>query len=491
MRDYSHFSYDSFISDLEIVDWNALLSEESLDVNNVFSSFYTKFNKIVNKHAPIKTISNRKAKQLSKPWITRGIRKSIQIKNKLYTTGDAINHKLYRNKICTLTRLSKQQYYSKFFHDNLRNAKKTWEGINSILARGTKSAKSIRFIKDPNNDNSLTSDPSRIANILNDHFASVGPKLANKLPTPQRTYADFLNSSYSPINSFAFNLVTPTEVALEISRIPNHKSHGLYSCPTYLLKCASNIISNILAEILNLSISTGVYPNKLKMAKVTPIYKSDDKSDPNSYRPISLLSNFNRIFEKLMYSRMESFIEQNNLLSPFQYGFRKAHSTQHAILDIVNAIQTNMDKRLFSCGVFVDLKKAFDTVDHHILLQKLNHYGFRGIVNEWFSSYLKGRTQTTQIDSHISGKIDTTCGVPQGSVLGPLLFIIYINDIHKASDKLDFFLFADDTNILYADKDLKLLEDIVNQELFKLYDWLTANKFRYILSCQEESYLLS
>ena len=144
---------------------------------------------------------------------------------------------------------------------------------------------------------------------------------------------------------------------------------------------------------------------QIKNGKGHTIYKSDDKSDPNNYRPISLLSNFNRIFERLMYSRMESFIEQNNLLSPSQYGFRKAHSTQHAILDIVNAIQTNMDKRLFSCGVFVDLKKAFDTVDHHILLQKLKHYGFRGIVNDWFSSYLNGRTQTTQIDSHISGKI--------------------------------------------------------------------------------------
>ena len=126
MRDCSHFSNDNFISDLETVDWKALLlSTESLDVNNVFSSFYTKFNKIVNKHAPIKAICNRKAKQLSKPWITRGIQKSIQIKNKLYTTGDAINYKLYRNKICTLTRLSKQQYYSKFFHDNLRTVKKT------------------------------------------------------------------------------------------------------------------------------------------------------------------------------------------------------------------------------------------------------------------------------------------------------------------------------------------------------------------------------
>ena len=212
------------------------------------------------------------------------------------------------------------------------------------------------------------------------------------------------------------------------------------------------------------------------MAKLIPIFKADDNTDANNYGPISLLSNFNRIFEKLIFNRMESFIEKNNLFPPAQYGFRKAHSTQHAILDIVNTIQTNMDKRLFSCGVFIDSKKAFDTVDHKILLDKLYHYGFRGIINKWFSSYLEGRTQTTQIGSFISPEENVTFGVPQGSVLGPLLFLIYINDIQKCSEKLQFFLFADDTNILYADSNLKSLEDIVNLELRKLCDWLTANK---------------
>ena len=145
---------------------------------------------------------------------------------------------------------------------------------------------------------------------------------------------------------------------------------------------------------------------------------------------------------------MESFIEQKNLLTPSQYGFRKAHSTQHAILDIVNAIQTNMNNCLFSCGIFIDLKKAFDTVDHEILLHKLDHYGFCGIINIWFSSYLQGKTQTTQIRPHISERLDSTWGVPQGSVLGPLLFLLYINDIQESSDKLSFYLFADDTNYI-------------------------------------------
>ena len=162
------------------------------------------------------------------------------------------------------------------------------------------------------------------------------------------------------------------------------------------------------------------------MAKIIPIFKPDDDTDPSNYRPISLLSNFNRIFEKLIFKRMESFIAQHNMLSPSQYGFRKTLSTQHAILDIVSTIQTNMDKRLFSCGVFIDRKKAFDTVDHKILLHKLDHYGFRGVINKWFSSYLQGRTQTTQIDSYISARNDITSGVPQGSVLECKEFIKYL-----------------------------------------------------------------
>ena len=478
MPDFSRFSRDSFEADLSNVNWNALLHKRTCDADNLFSSFYNKFNKLINKHAPMKTISNRKAKQLSKPWITKGIRISIKVKNKLYVSGDTANYKIYRNKICTLTRLSKQQYYSKFFNDNLTNMKKTWEGINNLLARKLKKTKPINSIQVPTNNDSVTCDQRRIANVLNDHFASVGPKLANKLPTVQRNYLEFMNRANSPDSSFVFNLVTPAEVELEILRIPNNKSHGLYSCPTQLLKYSSKVVSSTLADIINLSISSGMYPNKLKMAKIIPIFKADDNTNPNNYRPISLLSNFNRIFEKLVYSRMESFIEQNNLLSPSQYGFRKAHSTQHAILDIVSTIQENMDKRLFSCGVFIDLKKAFDTVDHKILLHKLNHYGFRGVINKWFSSYLDGRTQTTQIGSHISKRQNTTCGVPQGSVLGPLLFLIYINDIQESSDKLKLFLFADNMNAIYADKNLKSLETTVNQELskFKLFDWLTANK---------------
>ena len=167
----------------------------------------------------------------------------------------------------------------------------------------------------------------------------------------------------SPSSSFFFQPVTPQEVKPEISSISNNRSYGLYSSPTKLLKLSKDIIAPIISEIFNTSVKLGIYPSKLKMSKIIPIFKSDDDKDPNNYRAISLLSNYNRIYEKIMYKRIIDFIEKNDLLPTSQYGFRKGHSTEHAILDIVNTIQTNMSQGLFSCGIFIDIKKAFDTVD--------------------------------------------------------------------------------------------------------------------------------
>ena len=192
-------------------------------------------------------------------------------------------------------------------------------------------------------------------------------------------------------NSFYFDPIIPQEIETEISLLPYNKALGLYSTPVKLLKRAKSVISIPLTKIFNHSVLTGVYPAKLKYAKVIPVYKGEDETLPENYRPISLLSIYNRLFEKMLYRRLIKFIDKNDILYDLQYGFRNKHSTQHAILDIVNTIHSNMDNRKYSCGIFIDLKKAFDTVNHEILLTKLEHYGIRGVINSWFRSYLSDR----------------------------------------------------------------------------------------------------
>ena len=300
-----------------------------------------------------------------------------------------------------------------------------------------------------------------------------------------------MSPNYNP-SSFFFDPVTPEEIERDILLIPKNKTYGLYSCPIRILTDARCVISGPLSIIINISVQKGIFPSKLKKAKVVPVYKNDDETEPGNYRPISLLSIFNRIFEKLMYHRLKSYLGSNDILFKSQYGFRENHSTQHAIIDIVNVIQNNMDQKLFTCGIFLDLKKTFDTVDHLILLQKLNHqlnhYGIRGIINAWFASYLLGRPQVTEVGFNLSTECMISCGVPQGSVLGPLLFLIYINDIHNSSVKLSFYLFTDDTTLWYADTNLKSLEKTVNSELLKVSNWLNANKLT--LNAKKSNYVI-
>ena len=230
--------------------------------------------------------------------------------------------------------------------------------------------------------------------------------------------------------------------------------------------------------MFNQSICSGIFPSKLKCANFIPIFKDEDDTLPEHYGPISLLSIYHRIFEKLMYSRVTKFVKDCNIFYDQQYGFRSKHSTRdrHAILDIVNTILQNMDNGKFSCGILIDLMKAFDTVNQKIMQAKLENYGIRGVINSWFRSYLTDRKQTTEVNNVVSEAETTLCGVTQGSVLGPLLFLLYINDIYKSSSLFAFYLFADDSSIILANKNLKELETLVNCELGNVNEWLKANK---------------
>ena len=263
----------------------------------------------------------------------------------------------------------------------------------------------------------------------------------------------------------------------EIKLLNASTASGLDEVSPKVVKAIANYIVKPLTHIFNLSFLSGIIPNALKIARVTPVYKANSKENFANYRPISVLPCFSKILEKLMYKRAITFLNKNNILSNNQYGFRAGHSTQQVVIELVDRISQAIERNEYTVGLFLDLSKAFDTVNHHILLGKLEHYGFRGVALEWFKNYLTNRKQMVNYKSVNSDTLVVSCGVPQGSVLGPLLFLIYVNGISQTSSLLSFLLFADDTNLFFSHKDIKILGKTVNQELCKVANWLACNKF--------------
>ena len=463
----------SLALDLNQTNWNDVLQSNSADES--YNKFISLFSELYDKHLPItkKRINKRSE---SKPWITTGIIKSIKTRNKLYKTflkcpneDTKTKYIKYRNKLTHVIRSSTKKHYAEKFESCKNNIKNTWRSINDILGKAKKSTIPTYFT----DGTSQITDPDQIAERFNKFFSDVGPTLAAKINT-NTNFSDFLSAPFE--KSIFFNPTSGKEILDIIGTFKNGKSPGNDNISPTVVKRIGPFISTPLSHIFNLALSSGVFPSGLKIAKVIPIFKKDDPHTFSNYRPISLLPCFSKILERLIYNRLVNFLSTYNILHENQYGFRKQHSTDLALLDIYDKISSALSNRLHTIGIFLDLSKAFDTIDHNILLTKLHHYGIRGTPLALLTDYLHNRKQFTSFNSHSSGLLPVPCGVPQGSILGPLLFLLYVNDIPNASRSLSFILFADDTNIFLSHHDLRALVQTFNTEITHVIDWFKANK---------------
>lgn len=470
-RIFKEDSRKKFTRELSHILWEEILTSPSVNTN--FETFMEHFQRLYNSHFPVVT-KCLSAKRLSHPWVTPSVISAIKSKN------DALNnfkmglvswefYKNIRNRTNAIIRTSKSNYYISLFNNFKSSTKKLWQSLNAL----NKSPTTRSNISNILNNNSLLTKPVDIADAFNNFFANIGTTLEAKLPPPLKDPIGYMNGNFP--NSMQVPEATLQDVIKVIKSLKNKKCSTEDFAP-FIIKENAHLLSQPITFLFNQSVTSGKFPKSLKLARIIPLHKKGPKTDINNYRPISLLNIFSKIFEKLMKAHLISFMKENDILSKTQYGFQQGRSTIDALIKFSSEIYSQLDKSKFLLSIFVDFSKAFDTVPHDLLLRKLDFYGIRGIIHEWFADYLANRSHTTMIDGQKSSTANVVMGVPQGSVLGPILFLLFVNDLPNFSDILTSILFADDANLYLKGDDPSNLILTANIELFKLYDWCIANR---------------
>ena len=450
-------------------------------------STLTLFVNVLNKHAPIQ--SKRIRKRGNIPWLNSEVKTKLfkrdSLKKKAIQTNNEHDWKLYRlsrNDANSALRSAKKDYYVNKFSNNHRNPKASWKTINDILGR-SKKQDVIKEIKLP--EKTVTST-EELVDVFNEHFINIGPNLAETIQNENDgSFQDYINKQ-DP--EFTFQPVSIVKVYNLINNLWTSKATGIDKISAKVLRAAASAIAPSLTEIFNMSIDSNRFPSDWKTARVIPLFKNGQRSVLDNYRPISILPVVSKIMERLLYNQISDYFTKKQLLSKHQFGFRPLHSTTTTLLDCTNEWYVNMDRGLYNLVVLLDLKKAFDTVNHGILLHKLQLYGFETRALNFMRDYLTNRTQRCQLKGLFSDRKEVTCGIPQGSILGPLLFIIYINDLPNCLKITTPRMFADDTNLTAVGETLGEAEERAGVDLRNVQKWLSLNKLS--LNIAKTEYIL-
>ena len=445
------------------------------DLNNDLNTLSNLVSYVYQQCYPVKT-KTLNNKSILKPWFSNELKNLIKERNKLYrkflkhpiTNGES--YRRFRNHVNNKLKEEKQKYYLNKLDEAMGNSKKTWSILNNILNNKINRSHVIKKLKV---NNELIEDSEQIANEFNTYFTNIGKKILTKRQAYPSSPEQFLTREFPDIHYF--HRTNEVEIKRIIKSLKN-SSPGHDEVHVRVMKIGVYILAPTLCNLVNNSFDNGIFPDTLKIARVTPIFKSGSTQDPANYRPISVLPAFSKVIERLVYSRMWDHLSSNNAITECQHGFVKGLSTESAIIKVLNTIIPALENNKIAIGVFLDLSKAFDVINHNILLRKLRHYGFKSLTLDWLKSYLTDRLQYTTVNGKISKKLKINQGVPQGSILGPLFFNVFINDLVNVSDIIKFVLYADDSNLFHCHDDVKTVEYELNIELRKISEWFHVNK---------------
>ena len=436
-------------------------------MNVAFDTFFRKLFDIYNSVFPIKR-KRVKSNLINAPWVTPQLKKCIK---KKYILFNLLRRGLisrqhfnkYKNSLTWVINKIRRKYYFDIFRNCSGDFKRTWSNINDLMKRSSQCV--VRKII---TDDGHELEGINMLNYFNNYFTNIVSRLTENMPN-NMNFEFFNNVPAIPESCF----LLPTdenEVSTILRSMPN-KGNSLLDIKPRVLLMVVDVIIPIIVHLYNLGIACGLYPDALKVGRVVPTFKSGEQTKVGNYRPITVLSTINKIFETLTCKRMRSFIERHKIISDLQFGFMEGRSTTQAIFKVVTDILRTFHNKTYTVALFLDLTKAFDTVNKDILLHKLRLYGFRGNSNSFLSSYLSNRVQFIYVSGQKSNINPINTGVPQGSVIGPLLFNLFINDIVNIGDA-EKVLFADDAVFYVTATTLASCIDKLKNLIAELSDWL-------------------